>query len=134
VIVEIQPDSPDPPYEQVRAQIGEAIEQGRLPAETRLPTVRQLAEDLGLAVNTVARAYRELETAGLVETRGRHGSFVAPLDTEARRQATRATRTFAQAMRRLGIGPHETLALLRTELADDLADEADGAAGEPGRS
>lgn len=89
--------------------------------------MRQLAGDLGLAVNTVARAYRELEMAGLVETRGRHGSFVAPLDTKTRRQAVRTTHTFVDALRRLGIGPHETLALVRRELADELGAEGDGA-------
>jgi DNA-binding transcriptional regulator YhcF (GntR family) len=127
VIISVKPESALPPYEQVRTQIAEAIESGALAAETRLPTVRQLAGDLGLAVNTVARAYRELETEGLVETRGRHGSFVAPLDTTTRRQAVRATRTFASAMRRLGIGPQEMLALLRRELADELPGDGDGA-------
>ncbi|MEU4379061.1 GntR family transcriptional regulator, partial [Micromonospora echinofusca] len=66
-----------PPYEQVRGQLAELIGTGRLAVGTRLPTVRRFAADLGLAVNTVARAYRELEAAGLLETRGRHGTFVA---------------------------------------------------------
>lgn len=129
VIVRMEPDSPLPPYEQVRSQIEEAIESGELAAETRLPTVRQLADELGLAVNTVARAYRELEMAGLLETRGRHGSFVAPIDTKARRRAVRATRAFAEAMRRIGISPHETLALLRRELADELDGDGSTVAG-----
>ncbi len=127
MIIRMADESPIAPYEQVRAQIADAIESGELAAETRLPTVRQLAGDLGLAVNTVARAYRELEMAGLVETRGRHGSFVAPLDTKTRRQAVRTTHTFVDALRRLGIGPHETLALVRRELADELGAEGDGA-------
>jgi DNA-binding transcriptional regulator YhcF (GntR family) len=127
VIIRVLPESAVPPYEQVRAQIADAIENGALAAETRLPTVRELAGELGLAVNTVARAYRELETAGLVETRGRHGSFVASLDTKARRQAVRATRTFATSMRKLGIGPSEILALLRRELADEVVGDSDGA-------
>ena len=127
MIIRMADGSPIAPYEQVRAQIADAIESGELAAETRLPTVRQLAGDLGLAVNTVARAYRELEMAGLVETRGRHGSFVAPLDTKTRRQAVRTTHTFVDALRRLGIGPHETLALVRRELADELGAEGDGA-------
>jgi DNA-binding transcriptional regulator YhcF (GntR family) len=133
VIIRVLPESVVPPYEQVRAQIADAIENGALAAETRLPTVRHLAGDLGLAVNTVARAYRELETAGLVETRGRHGSFVAPRDTKTRRQAVRATRTFAASMRRLGIGPSEILALLRRELADEFGD-GDGASVAGARS
>ena len=120
MIIAVDPDSPVPPYEQVRAQLAGLIEAGNLPTEVRLPTVRQLAGDLGLAVNTVARAYRELEGAGLIETRGRHGSFVASRESEERTEAVRATRDFHAVLRRLGIGPHEALALLRRELADDL--------------
>lgn len=127
MIIRVAYESPLAPYEQVRVQIADAIESGEVAAETRLPTVRQLAGDLDLAVNTVARAYRELELAGLVETRGRHGSFVAPLDTKARRQAVRTTHTFVDALRRLGIGPHETLALVRRELADELGTEGEAA-------
>lgn len=70
VLITVDPDSPVPPYEQVRVQLAELIGDGRLPVGSRLPTVRQLAADLRLAANTVARAYRELEGAGLLETRG----------------------------------------------------------------
>ena len=64
------------PYEQVRVQLATRIGDGRLPAGTRLPTVRALAAALGLAVNTVARAYTELEADGLVATEGRRGTRV----------------------------------------------------------
>ena len=67
----------DPPFEQVRAQIAGLITTGRLLPGERLPTVRALAADLGLAANTVARAFKELEAAGLVETRSRAGTTVA---------------------------------------------------------
>ncbi len=127
MIIRVTYESPLAPYEQVRVQIADAIESGELAAETRLPTVRQLAAELELAVNTVARAYRELEMAGLVETRGRHGSFVAPRDTKTRRQAVRTTRSFVDALRRLGVGPQETIALVRRELADELGPEGEGA-------
>jgi len=69
-----------PLFDQLRNQIIEAIRAGTLPPGARLPTVRELAGELGLAVNTVARAYRELEIAGIVETRGRFGTFVARAD------------------------------------------------------
>jgi DNA-binding transcriptional regulator YhcF (GntR family) len=69
-----------PLFDQLRNQIIEAIRAGTLPPGARLPTVRELAGQLGLAVNTVARAYRELESAGIVETRGRFGTFVARAD------------------------------------------------------
>lgn len=121
MIISVDPDVGVPPYEQVRDQLAAAIESGQLAPEQRLPTVRQLAADLGLAVNTVARAYRELERAGLVDSRGRHGSFVAGSPEETRPEAVRVTRDFAARMRRLGVGPHEILAIVRRELDDDLA-------------
>jgi GntR family transcriptional regulator len=76
MIVTVDPDSPVPPFEQLRVQISGLIAGRGLPVGARLPSVRQLAKDLGLAPGTVARAYRELEDAGFVETRGRHGTIV----------------------------------------------------------
>jgi DNA-binding transcriptional regulator YhcF (GntR family) len=76
VILSVDPDSPVPPYEQIRGQIASMIASGVLREGTRLPPIRQLADDLGLAGGTVARAYRELEDQGSIVTRGRHGSFV----------------------------------------------------------
>jgi GntR family transcriptional regulator len=69
-------DSPVPPYEQLREQIAGLVATGDLPPGSRLPPVRQLAADLGIASGTVARAYRELDEAGLIEGRGRHGTVV----------------------------------------------------------
>ena len=66
-----------PPYEQVRTQVATMAATGVLPVGSRLPTIRQLAKDLGTASGTVARAYRELESDGVITTRGRHGSFVS---------------------------------------------------------
>ena len=77
--IEIDPASGVAPYEQLRTQVATQASDGRLPAGTRLPTVRSLAEQLGVAVNTVARAYRELEADGVVTTNGRHGTVVASL-------------------------------------------------------
>ena len=105
-----------PPFEQVRGQIAASIEGGTLAPAVRLPTVRKLAADLGLAVNTVARAYRELELAGLLETRGRNGTFVASGPSAARLEAAREARDFARRMRDLGIGEAEVLAILRREV------------------
>jgi DNA-binding transcriptional regulator YhcF (GntR family) len=116
VIIAVDQHSPVPPYEQVRSQIALAISQGELGADERLPTVRQLAADLRLAANTVARAYRELEASGQIETRGRHGTFVAGPPSETRRQAEKATRDYTRRMRRLGLGPLEIFATLRREL------------------
>ncbi|MDV8146820.1 GntR family transcriptional regulator [Arthrobacter sp. B10-11] len=65
-----------PPYEQIRLQVTSLIAMGSLAPGTRLPTVRSLAADLGIAAGTVARAYKELEQAGLTETRRRNGTIV----------------------------------------------------------
>jgi DNA-binding transcriptional regulator YhcF (GntR family) len=68
VIVRVDPADPTPPFEQIRRQLVDEIQSGNLVAGYKLPSVRQLAGDLALAPGTVARAYRELETAGLVES------------------------------------------------------------------
>lgn len=70
-------DDPTPPYEQLRRQLIELIRYGVLAPGDRLPPLRQLAADLGLAVGTVARTYRELEVAGLVVSRRGGGTRVA---------------------------------------------------------
>ena len=103
VLISVDPDSSVPPYEQVRVQLAELIGDGRLPVGNRLPTVRQLAADLRLAANTVARAYRELEAAGLLETRGRNGTFVAPGRDDAVDRLQRAAAGYAAEAARLGV-------------------------------
>lgn len=102
-LLAVDPASPVPPFEQLRLQLVEQVRSGALPAGVRLPTVRRLADDLGLAPNTVARAYRELEQAGVVETRGRHGTFVALSSDDAIRHAQEAARAFVARLRALGI-------------------------------
>ena len=73
----VRDDDPTPPFEQVRRQLAALVASGALAPDQRLPPVRQLAADLGLAVGTVARAYRELEAAGTVTTRRGAGTRVA---------------------------------------------------------
>ncbi|MCP3783316.1 GntR family transcriptional regulator [Micromonospora sp. A3M-1-15] len=114
--IRIDQDSPVPPYEQVRGQLAAMVGDGRLAVGTRLPAVRQLAADLGLAVNTVARAYRELESAGLVETRGRHGTVVAPGRDDAADRLHRAAVAYAAEALRLGVPPDRAVALVRAAL------------------
>jgi DNA-binding transcriptional regulator YhcF (GntR family) len=74
--VTIDPESTTPPYEQLRRQLAYQIRSGALSVDDRLPTVRQLASDLGLAKNTIVRAFRELEQSGLVAGAGRRGTIV----------------------------------------------------------
>ena len=114
----VDAQSSTPIFEQARVGIIDAVRDGRLPAGTRLPTVRELAGELGLAVNTVARTYRELETAGIVETRGRQGTFVARRDpTDAAMAA--AARVYADAARALGVGGDEARGYLDAEFSRD---------------
>lgn len=72
-----------PPYAQIQEQIATMVRSGVLAPDVRLPAIRHLAKDLGIAVNTVARAYRELEADGLVASRGRHGTVVLPSTSHA---------------------------------------------------
>jgi DNA-binding transcriptional regulator YhcF (GntR family) len=115
-VIRIDADSPTPPYEQVRSQLAQQISDRTLEVGARLPTVRKLALDLGLAANTVARAYRELEEAGLIETRGRAGSFVSPAGHSSRARAYEAARQYADAVRALGLEADEALRIVTSAL------------------
>ncbi|MFH8977491.1 GntR family transcriptional regulator [Streptomyces sp. NPDC017890] len=105
-----------PPYEQVRAQISEQARSGALPVGYRLPTVRGLAESLGLAANTVAKAYRALEGDGVIETRGRNGTFVAAAGSAAERESASAAQEYAARARRLGVAESDALDAVRDAL------------------
>lgn len=105
-----------PPFEQVRAQVVDAVNAGRVAAGERLPTVRALATELGLAVNTVAKAYRELEHDAVIETRGRSGTFIAPQGDAAHRGLQGAAAEYAAVARRLGVPADEALEIARTAL------------------
>lgn len=90
-----------PPYSQLRRAIIAARASGSLAAGDRLPPMRALAAETGLAVNTVAKAYKELEAAGAIETHGRAGSFITALDSTAHKAQT-LTEKYITAMRKLG--------------------------------
>jgi DNA-binding transcriptional regulator YhcF (GntR family) len=102
--ISIDAGSPTAPYEQLRAQISDQARSGRLPVGHKLPTVRGLADELGLAANTVAKAYRVLESDGVIETRGRAGTFVAAAGDAAARRAATAAAAYAAEAHRLGLG------------------------------
>jgi DNA-binding transcriptional regulator YhcF (GntR family) len=116
VTLKIHIEDGAPPYEQVRAQISEQARSGALPVGYRLPTVRGLAESLGLAANTVAKAYRALEADGVIETRGRNGTFVAAAGSAAERQLASAAQSYAERARRLGLAQADALAAVRDAL------------------
>ncbi|MBT8224349.1 MAG: GntR family transcriptional regulator [Dactylosporangium sp.] len=118
-MITVDAHSQVPPYEQIRAQLAREIQARGLVVGTRLPTVRHLATDLGLAVNTVARAYRELEEAGLIETRGRAGSFVAADGDPDREEARRAAERYARLAVTLGIDRDEALRIVQAAISAD---------------
>ncbi|MFK4069053.1 GntR family transcriptional regulator [Streptomyces sp. NPDC029674] len=113
--IDIDGGAGDAPYEQVRARIAEQARSGALPVGYKLPTVRGLAETLGLAANTVAKAYRALESDGVIETRGRNGTFVAAAGTAARAASAEA-QAFAERARRVGLSEEDALAVARDAL------------------
>ncbi len=100
-------------HEQVRGALATRIADGTLPAGTRLPTVRALAAELGLAPHTVARAYRALEQAGLVDTRGRAGTVVTDGGDRGVADAAAAAARYVGTTRALGLSDDVALGLVR---------------------
>lgn len=80
VVLRVDPASGDAPFRQLEYQIVEAIRRGELATGTRMPPVRRLAQEVGVATATAAKVYRELEESGQLEGRGRSGTFVAAPD------------------------------------------------------
>lgn len=107
----VDPSLEIPPYQQVVEQIRAGVERGELPPDSPLPTVRQLAGDLGIAPNTVARAYGELQSEGWLIGDGRRGTRVAgqlPINGHTRLQNLReATQKFIDSLHHRGFTPEE---------------------------
>jgi GntR family transcriptional regulator len=119
-LLRIDLSRPVPPYEQLRAQIAGLVASGQLPPGRKLPSVRQLAGDLGLAPGTIARAYTELESAGLISTRQRGGTFVAsPAAPDGGRQRALATAadSFVAKARELGMSNDAAETAVRQAIA-----------------
>jgi GntR family transcriptional regulator len=114
----IHAQAPEPVYEQIVRQIHQAVKSGTLEPRAPLPTVRQLASDLVINRNTVARAYRILEEQGVILTAGRKGTFIRhdAAREVAKVKATRAERVMRRVVKTLvGDG------LSRKEIADVFA-------------
>jgi DNA-binding transcriptional regulator YhcF (GntR family) len=122
--------SATPPYEQIRSQISSLVAVGALASGSRLPTVRSLAADLGIAAGTVARAYKELEAAGVVESRRRGGTVVASVPGGAGHGSTgtvppevsAAVERCVAAGRRAGLNDDVLLELVRGQLRRERPD------------
>ena len=109
----LDPASPEPPFRQLKGQITEAVRRGDLSTGTRLPTVRTLAAEVGVSTATAAKVYRELEEAGVLEGRGRAGTFVSAADLPGAVLA-RAAEEFAEKAAGAGFDADEAVDAVRT--------------------
>jgi GntR family transcriptional regulator len=98
-VVDLDPRDATPIYAQLERGLRAAIAAGRLQPGDQLPTVRQLAVELRVNANTVARVYSELERSGVLETRRGVGSFIRATPEEARPRKEHDRRLRAFAMR-----------------------------------
>lgn len=117
----IQASSPEPVYEQIVRQVQDAVASGDLSPGAPLPTVRQLAGDLQLNRNTVARAFKLLEDRGVILTAGRKGTFVreqASREVERIKtsRAERSVQHLVAALLRDGLSRAEIAALFNDAL------------------
>ncbi|MBW8173487.1 GntR family transcriptional regulator [Ornithinimicrobium sp. Arc0846-15] len=104
-----------PVFQQVADCVTRGVKTGAVAPWTKLPSVRGLAEELGIAANTVAKAYRQLETEGHVETRGRNGTVVLDPPDAAESAASAAAVTLAALAKEQGLTLDATLGLLRRQ-------------------
>ncbi|MFD1722377.1 GntR family transcriptional regulator [Amnibacterium endophyticum] len=111
-MIALDQSDPTPPFEQIRAQLHAAIRAGTLPSGARLPAIRQLAGDLRVAPGTVARAYRQLETDGLVTSNRSHGTTVAA-DNAVSDSTTDAAKAFTTTVAANGTSLDDALAAVR---------------------
>jgi GntR family transcriptional regulator len=126
MVIHLNPDSGISLYTQLIEQIKLAIQTGAVRTGEQLPSVRKMAEDLVINPNTVARAYRDLETEGVIELRHGSGAFV--LDSIAVRSGTmqKAKAIVHTALTKLesfDLGEDEIRRLVENELASRRADE-----------
>lgn len=114
-------ESDVPPFRQLYNAVVRNVSQGSLRPGQRLPTTRALATHLGLALNTVASAYRALEDSGVVEGRGRAGTFVSLGDDPIRAAATKIAVNAVAELRALGLSAAEARGVLADAMGDELS-------------
>jgi len=124
LILEIDTHSPVPIYEQITDGVQRLVRRGDLVPGSSLASVRQLACDLEINANTVARAYRTLEQNGILETAGRRGTRVAAdAPNRARDALTGRLDDLADRMIReaahLGVGPDDLITALVKRLESE---------------
>ncbi|CRK55383.1 Transcriptional regulator, GntR family [Alloactinosynnema sp. L-07] len=125
----VDPDGGVAPWRQVRDQLVQLIRDGELPIGSRLPSIRQLARDLGLSAGTVARVYRELETAGALHTARRNGTVVAAIPrthTNAGTALAKAAADYVARVKAIGLTEAEGLAAVLHAFANSESPVASG--------
>jgi GntR family transcriptional regulator len=120
--ITIDIDAPEPVYEQIIRQVHDGVLSGQLEPGTSLPTVRQLAGDLLVNRNTVARAYKILEDQGVIQTAGRKGTFVRveaadEVNREKLSHANRSIRHLVESLISDGFSRTEIEAIFSSALA-----------------
>ena len=117
MILSVDPARALPVYEQVREQIKRMVASGTLQPGTQLPTIRQLAADLGLAKGTIERAYELLDVDTVIETKGRKGTFVLEMTRATEHQQTieldAAAESLVVVARQLGAGEDAAVQAVR---------------------
>ncbi len=124
MFITLSAQSPDPMYRQVIDQIRDAIASGELEPDELLPSIRELALALNVSVITIKRAYRELESEGLIRTRRGLGSFVTPVNPDKLRTEKLAEfradlRRILASGRKFNISPADVMALVEEIEGDE---------------
>jgi len=123
MFIVISPLNPDPMYKQVTDQIKDAIADGTLQPEDKLPSIREMARELKISEITIKRAYADLENDGYILTRSGLGSFVADITRDRLRreklaEASQEIRKILTTGKRFGIEPSDLLNIIQ-KLGDD---------------
>ena len=86
MFIVVSPLNPEPMYRQVTDQIKDAIADGTIQTEDKLPSIREMSKELNISIITIKRAYADLESEGFIYTRTGMGSFVANIDKDTLRE------------------------------------------------
>jgi GntR family transcriptional regulator len=125
MIFRLDSSSGVPFYRQIIDQVLLAVADGRLRAGTQLPTVRQLAVDLSVNLNTIAKAYREMEIRGIVQTQQGTGTFIAARSGAKTRERRKALHDLVDRV----IANGEALGIPMEDLVEALVERAEKARG-----
>jgi len=117
VFIVISAQNPDPMYKQVIDQIKDAIADGVLKPDDRLPSIREMAKELRISEITIKRAYMDLESEGFIITRAGLGSFVANINKDSLREGKLAEilqdlNRILKTAEKVGITPDEIVSLI----------------------